>query len=669
MNTRSAFKHGFKRTIGLLLTLFMIALSPGAIARAAGSGGLVTLTVTVTGLPDNSGIDITAEKEIDGVLTFYYKTTDINGIAVFKIPFGGTVRVIGEPISGYLTPEATISLTQLKGNLQKSLTLHYVESQTIIPVTGITVLPEAASLFIGQEVQLSNVVYPLNATDKTVIWASDLPEIASVSDGLVTALSGGTAEVSATTVDGSYVDSSIITVMVIESITDPTAKDAAPGSVTRLPETVIANLAGGGTYVADVTWTLPPDALYASISLVDGIQYLTLTLDAVGPYELTGDVDFTELNATLDVTVSATPVIPINSAYLSEDSLSLYIGLDRDIATLTLTVEPTDADTSSLLWNSSNESAVQILSIAEDKKSAVIKGIANGTSIISVTLPGSPEVVLDTCTANVAADPLLTDPAYIVATLENDPTPVDQFANRYEVWIRCYDLPDGKYFIRVTDKGSGQPLGTGDVEVAGVDPDLDGVTEFKYSLYTETAFSLTNNYSASYFIEMSMDPTFPSGDDEVTLLPKTFVDNFKITSPVPTGQIVVNVYEVIGGNVSIPSEHIVGMHVILCRETDLGTAAEYEDYLIGYNEGHPLFSDEAKLIGHVQSGGSVLWDIPKEKLKIGGYILLMELPGGYVSNLNQVNPDPNEEGLLKEVHILRNTVVYREIIVSNQGTP
>lgn len=252
MKTSSAIKNRVKKIIGLLLTLFMIALSPGAIARAAGSGGLVTLTVTVTGLPDNSGIDITAEKEIDGVPTFYYKTTDINGIAVFKIPFGGTVKVIGELISGYLTPEAMISLTQLKGNLQKSLTLTYVPSQTVIPVSSITVLPETASLFIGQTIQLSGEVYPLNATDKTATWTSDLPGIASVSPtGLVTAVSGGIATVTATTVDGGKIDSSMITVMVIESITDPPAKDVAPGSVTRLPDTVTTTLAGGGPYILD----------------------------------------------------------------------------------------------------------------------------------------------------------------------------------------------------------------------------------------------------------------------------------------------------------------------------------------------------------------------------------------------------------------------------------
>lgn len=41
------------------------------------------------------------------------------------------------------------------------------------------------------------------------------------------------------------------------------------------------------------------------------------------------------------------------------------------------------------------------------------------------------------------------------------------------------------------------------------------------------------------------------------------------------------------------------MYVILCRETDLGNAAEDEDYQIGYDEGHLLNSDEVKYIGHV----------------------------------------------------------------------
>lgn len=78
----------------------------------------------------------------------------------------------------------------------------------------------------------------------------------------------------------------------------------------------------------------------------------------------------------------------------------------------------------------------------------------------------------------------------------------------------------------------------------------------------------------------------------------------------------------------------------------------------------PLYTDEVKLIGHVNPDGTVTWETPKESLKIGGYILLVELPNGYTTNLDSIYYDGE---LLKEVHITRNNVVYREIIVDNNN--
>ncbi|NCC75718.1 MAG: Ig-like domain-containing protein [Clostridia bacterium] len=674
MHNYPMITHKSRKLIVCILVLSVLVLAPGSIATAAGSGGLVTLTVTVSGLADASDIAVTAEKEIDGVPTFFTGTTDSDGVAILKIPFGGTVHVTGEPVSGFLTPSVDVTLRQLKGNLSVSCELAYEDAQDDILVTGVSVKPEIKSLFIGQTVQLEKTIEPPNATNQDVNWSSDHPEVAFVDgNGLVTAVAGGTATITATTVEGGLSDSSVISVLVIESVNALAEMAAAPGSILALPQTVTANLSGGGTYPAIVSWELPALAENATITRVEGIQYLSLEADATGSYALTGDVEFTTVTATLNIEVLMTPVIPIETASLNTDTLALFIGLDRDTAILTLNVVPEAADTSSLIWRSSNELAVQIDSISPDKRTATIRGVAPGEATISVLLPASPEETLDTCLISVAPDPLLTDPAYIVATLADDPAPVDQFDDREDVYIRCYDLPDGNYHIRVTDKGNRAPLGTGEVEVTGTDSDQDGVMEFLYNLFFETGFALTNNYSVSYFIEMSTDASFPAGDDEETGLPKTFVDNFKITSPVPTlpkEDVNVLVQEIINGVAALPSASIVGKHVILCREIDLGTAAEYKDYIVQYGpEGHPVFSDEVKLIGHVGENGWVDWDIPKETIKIGGYILLIELPGGYVSNLNLPNPETDDGSLLKEVHITRKTPVYRTINVSNQGTP
>jgi hypothetical protein len=356
----------------------------------------------------------------------------------------------------------------------------------------------------------------------------------------------------------------------------------------------------------------------------------------------------------------------LESASFDPDSLTLYLGLDRDYAALALLTTPENGDASAVQWLSSDPETAIIESISEDRKSAIIRGLSSGYAVITAGIPGQP--LLDSCLVTVAADPLLTDPAYIAATTEADPTPVDQFSSSDDVWIRCYNLPDGLYHIKITDKGTGLPLGAGTINVISTDPDGTGPlpAEYKFHLKSAADFVLTSSYSASYFIYMSTDPGFPSGDDELTGLPRTFMDNFKIGSPVPTGYISVNVLELLNGSLVLPVD-LVGRHVILGREIKTQTIAEtdYPDYLLGISGDEPVFSDEAKLIGHVQPGGSVFWDAPKEKLKIGGYVLCMELPEGYESNLN--DPDPNREDgeLVKEVHITRNKTVSKLIICWN----
>lgn len=663
MNGQSFLKHPTRRIIGLILSMMMLLLIPGATAIAASGGnsseGLVTLNVLVTGLEDNSDINVFAEKEIDGVLVNYTAVTGDNDIAIFRMPFGGEVVVSGEPVSGYLTPVLTVSLTQLKGKLFKTVTLTYEPSPVDILVTGVIVEPTTASLFISQQVSLYATVQPANATDKAVSWLSEDPAVASVdASGVVTALAGGTTTITVTTADGGFNAGCEISVLVVEGITDPAPLELGINTTTALPKTVNASLAGGGTHDAAVTWSLPEPVTGASLSVVSGTQYLTLTSEAAGVFVLSGEIAFSDLKATLQVTVTEVIGIPIETGTLNYDAWDLFIGLDRDTVVLTLTVTPEGADTSGLIWESSDPAKVQI-EVSESRTSATVKALATGVVIISVRDPGLDPTALDSCIINISADPELTDPAYIAATLQFDPEPVDQFMDKNEVYIRCYNLPAGTYYIKVTDKGSQAPLGTGTIQV----PETSEGEDFLYKLDEASPFVLTTRYSASYFVYMSREPDFPSGDDEELGLPRTFMDNFKISSPVPNGSIVVRVYETIDGNPGLPSPAIIGQRVLLCRELDNGTDAELTDYILYYDNGVPVYSDEVKMFGYVSATGLVEWLKPKETLKIGGYILLMELPAGYTSNLNLTDPNGEDGELVKEVHLTRNTTVYKEIVV------
>ena len=70
-----------------------------------------------------------------------------------------------------------------------------------VPVTSITLDQSSVVLQVGETVQLSATVSPDNATDQTVTWTTSLANIASVENGLVTALAFGRATVTASSGD------------------------------------------------------------------------------------------------------------------------------------------------------------------------------------------------------------------------------------------------------------------------------------------------------------------------------------------------------------------------------------------------------------------------------------------------------------------------------------
>lgn len=81
-----------------------------------------------------------------------------------------------------------------------------------IAATGVTVSPTTLALEVGETGTLTATVTPTTATDKTVSWSSSAPAIASVANGVVTALAEGSATITATTSDGGYTATCALTV-------------------------------------------------------------------------------------------------------------------------------------------------------------------------------------------------------------------------------------------------------------------------------------------------------------------------------------------------------------------------------------------------------------------------------------------------------------------------
>ena len=123
------------------------------------------------------------------------------------------------------------------------------------PVTSVTLDRTSASLKAGETVTLTATVKPDDATDKTVTWSTSDNSVVTVnSSGLITALSKGNANITATANDGSGVSGScdIEVKQYVTSISlSQTGISCIPGSKTQLSTNILPDNADDRT----VEWT------------------------------------------------------------------------------------------------------------------------------------------------------------------------------------------------------------------------------------------------------------------------------------------------------------------------------------------------------------------------------------------------------------------------------
>lgn len=83
------------------------------------------------------------------------------------------------------------------GSNMKGISLYRLDETTIpdVVVKEVTIDPAELTLRVGDEATLTATLTPADAVDKTVEWGTTNPDVATVSDGVVTALAKGTAQI------------------------------------------------------------------------------------------------------------------------------------------------------------------------------------------------------------------------------------------------------------------------------------------------------------------------------------------------------------------------------------------------------------------------------------------------------------------------------------------
>ena len=259
------------------------------------------------------------------------------------------------------------------------------EIDTTVSVTSVSLHPATLTLTVGDTGNLTPTLLPENATNRNVTWSSSNAAIANVTaQGVVNAVSPGTATITVRTVDGGREATATVIVSPV-LVTGVTLNKSTLELAVRETETLIATVAPVNATNQNVTWK----SRNTEFATVDANGVVTAV--AAGTATITVTTKDGAHTADAIVTVITVPVTDIR---LSKEEFSFFRGQTE---TLTATIIPANATNQAVMWQSGNPS------VATVDDNGVVTGISVGEADIIVFIDG----IFTSSTVTVLADGVL----------------------------------------------------------------------------------------------------------------------------------------------------------------------------------------------------------------------------------------------------------------------
>ena len=231
------------------------------------------------------------------------------------------------------------------------------------------------TLLEGTTESLIATIEPTDATNKNISWGTSDEKVATVENGVVTAIKEGTATITVTTEDGEKTATCEVTVQAkapeIIKVESVNLNKTQIIMKTGETESLIATIEPSNATNKNITWSTSNE----EVATVDGG---VVTAIAKGETIITVTTEDGEKTKTCKVIVDKEEVpeeIKVKSVELDKTKITMIEGTTES---LIATVEPSDATNKNIEWSTSDEEVATV-------ENGVVTAVKEGTATITVT--------------------------------------------------------------------------------------------------------------------------------------------------------------------------------------------------------------------------------------------------------------------------------------------